>query len=139
MVNLLYLQTMIHRQASLCRISCGACLAPSSCDWSTRLTNQRAPPSPRSALTLPRRNNAGGENGINSQVEQRVLKYLKRTTFSCSPMIRLLAHPLPPSPVGKLSLFLRLLVSPVALTDGRGGGGVGEEPNHTTARKPGPL
>jgi hypothetical protein len=28
-------------------------------------------------------------------------------------------------------------VSPVELTDG--GGGVGEKPNHTTARKPGPL
>jgi hypothetical protein len=28
-------------------------------------------------------------------------------------------------------------VSPVELTDGRGGGWVGEKPNHTTARKPG--
>jgi hypothetical protein len=28
-------------------------------------------------------------------------------------------------------------VSPVELTDGRGGGG--EEPNRTTVRKPGPL
>jgi hypothetical protein len=30
-------------------------------------------------------------------------------------------------------------VSPVELTDGVKGRGAGEEPNHTTARKPGPL
>ncbi len=54
-------------------------------------------------------------------------------------MIRLLTHPHPPSPVSKLSLFLSLPVwSQVELTDG-GGEGVGEEPNHATARKPGPL
>jgi hypothetical protein len=41
-------------------------------------------------------------------------------------MIRLLAHPLPPSPLIKLSLFLSLPVChlPVELTDG--GEGVGE-------------
>jgi hypothetical protein len=49
-------------------------------------------------------------------------------------MPRLLAHPLPPSPVYKLSLFLSLPVCPVELTDG----GVEEEQN-ITARKPGPL
>jgi hypothetical protein len=32
-----------------------------------------------------------------------------------------------------------LLPPPVELTDGRVGGRVGEEPNHITARKPGPL
>ncbi len=49
--------------------------------------------------------------------------------------------PLPPPPsVSKLSLFLSLLMCPQSsMTDGRKGGGAGVEPNHTTARKPGPL
>jgi hypothetical protein len=64
----------------------------------------------------------GGGPGI----EQRVLNDLKRTRLSCSQMIRLLAHPLPPSPVSKLFLLLILpCMSPVELTDGRGVGGVG--------------
>jgi hypothetical protein len=41
------------------------------------------------------------------------------------------ALPLPPAPPP--------LQSPVELSDGGGGEGVKEEPNHTTARKPGPL
>ncbi len=50
--------------------------------------------------------------------------------LSCSRMIRLLAHPLPPSPVSKLSLFLSLPVcrrSSLLMGEGEG---VGEEPNH---------
>jgi hypothetical protein len=56
-------------------------------------------------------------------------------------MIWLLAQPLPPSPVSKLSLFLSLPVCrrPSLLTGEEGGGGVGEEPNHTTAIKSVPL
>jgi hypothetical protein len=48
-------------------------------------------------------------------------------------IIRLHAHPLLTSPVSKLRKTDNLL--------GGGGGvkGVGEEPNRTTARKPGPL
>jgi hypothetical protein len=51
--------------------------------------------------------------------------------------------PSPPSSVSKLYLlyvYYCLYVSPVELTGGRGSGeGVEEEPNHTTAKKPGPL
>jgi hypothetical protein len=53
--------------------------------------------------------------------------------------------PQPPSSSdSKMSLFLSSsCVSPVELTDGRdqggGGEGVGEEPNHTTVKKFGPL
>jgi hypothetical protein len=50
-----------------------------------------------------------------------------------------LAPPPPhPSPDSKLSPFLSL-PSPVRLTEGRRWLGVGEEPNHTTVRKPGFL
>ncbi len=54
-------------------------------------------------------------------------------------MIRLLAHPL--RPFSRHLLFIlsqSSCVLSVELTDGRGGEGVGEEPNHMTARKPGP-
>jgi hypothetical protein len=55
-------------------------------------------------------------------------------------MIRLLAYPLPPSPKGNLSLFLSLPVCRrSSLLTGERGEVVGEEQNHTTARKPGPL
>jgi hypothetical protein len=48
--------------------------------------------------------------------------------------------PLPPSPASKLSLFLSLPVCRWSnLLTGEGGGRVGEEPNHTIARMPGPL
>jgi hypothetical protein len=40
--------------------------------------------------------------------------------------------------VSDLSLSQSSCVSPVELADGRAGGGVGLEPNHMTARKPGP-
>jgi hypothetical protein len=43
-----------------------------------------------------------------------------------------------PRPVIKLSLFLSLPVCR-RFTNERGGEGVDEEPNNTTARKPGPL
>jgi hypothetical protein len=47
--------------------------------------------------------------------------------------------PSPSPPVSKLSLFLSLSVyRRSSLLTGKGGG-VGEEPNHTTARKFGPL
>jgi hypothetical protein len=55
------------------------------------------------------------------------------TMLSCR-MIRLL--PLTP-PVSKLPLFLSFLVC--RQTSLLTGAGVGEEPNHTIARKPGPL
>jgi hypothetical protein len=54
-------------------------------------------------------------------------------------MFRLLAHHLHAS---KLSLFLSLpaCVSTVELSGGKGEKeGMGEEPNYTTAKKPGPL
>jgi hypothetical protein len=56
-------------------------------------------------------------------------------------MNRLLAHPLNLlSRQQVVSLSQSSCVStPVELTDGRGGEGVGEEQNHTIARKPGPL
>jgi hypothetical protein len=55
-----------------------------------------------------------------------------------------LAHPLPPSPVSKLPLFLSLPVCRrSSLLTGEGGGReaevVGMESNHTTERKPGHL
>jgi hypothetical protein len=61
--------------------------------------------------------------------------------FSHSRMIIDLAPPNPPShsPVSKLSLFLSLPVWRWSGLLTGGIDGVGEEPNHTTARKPGPL
>jgi hypothetical protein len=46
-----------------------------------------------------------------------------------------------PSPVSKLPLFLSLPMCrrSCLLTEEGGGEGVDVEPNHTTARKPGPL
>jgi len=72
---------------------------------------------------------------------QRVLNDLQRVRVSCRRMIRLLAHPLPPSSVNKLSLFPSLpMCRQVELTDGKWrAGGAREELNHTTARKSGPL
>ncbi len=58
------------------------------------------------------------------------------SAFLC--MNRLLANPLPLSRQQDVSLSQSSCVSPLELTGGRGGGG-GEEPNHTTVRKPGPL
>ncbi len=54
-------------------------------------------------------------------------------------MTRLLAHLLPP-PSREQVVYLSQssCVSPVELSEGEGEG-VGEEPNHTTARKPYPL
>jgi hypothetical protein len=56
-------------------------------------------------------------------------------------MIWLLSYPPPPSPASKLSLFLSPSVChrSVLLTGEEGRGGVGEEPYHTTARKPSPI
>jgi hypothetical protein len=57
-------------------------------------------------------------------------------------IIRLFARPLPPSsPVSKLDRRHtgRLRKGDNLLTGGGGGGRMGEEPNHTTERKPGPL
>ncbi len=47
--------------------------------------------------------------------------------------------PLPPSPVSNLSLFLGLSVCRRLTLLAGGGKGVGEEPKHMTASKPGPL
>ncbi len=66
--------------------------------------------------------------------EQRVLNDLQITRLSRHRTI----SPTPfPSPVSKLSLFLSLPLC--RLSSLRMGEGVGEEPNHTTAKKPGPL
>jgi hypothetical protein len=46
--------------------------------------------------------------------------------------------PFPPSPVSKLFLLFNLPALPV-LTDRKGGKGVGEEQNHTTAKKAWPA
>jgi hypothetical protein len=55
-------------------------------------------------------------------------------------MIWLLAHPLTPVTRQQVvSLSQSSCVSLVELTDGKGGGRVGEEPNHRIARMPGPL
>ncbi len=55
-------------------------------------------------------------------------------------MIWLLPHPLLLSPFSKLFLFLSLPACPRStLLNERVRGGVWEEPNHTTSRKPGPL
>jgi hypothetical protein len=55
-------------------------------------------------------------------------------------MILLLPHPLTPSPVSQLSLVLSLPVCRrSSLPTGEMGERVGEEQNHTTPRKPGPL
>jgi hypothetical protein len=62
---------------------------------------------------------------------------LKRIRLSCGRMIRLLS----PFPVSNLSFFISLSVCRRSslLAEEWGGEGVGEEQNHTTARKPGPL
>jgi hypothetical protein len=65
--------------------------------------------------------------------EQRVLNDLRRTRLFRRLMIWLLPHPLSCEQV--VSLSQSSCVSPVELTDRRGG----KDPNHTTARKPAPL
>jgi hypothetical protein len=64
-------------------------------------------------VSTPQRRTPGGA--------QRVLNDLQRNTLSCDRMIWLLARPpLPPREQG-VSLSLSSCVSPVELTDGRGG------------------
>ncbi len=64
----------------------------------------------------------------------RRLGFLAVVWFGSSPT------PSPPSPVSKLSLFLSLPLCPWPnLLTGEAWERVGEEPNHTTARKPGLL
>jgi hypothetical protein len=74
-----------------------------------------------------------GERG-RMRVTQRVLNDLYRTILSCCRMIRLLAHPLPPSPVSKLDRRHtgRLRKRDNLLTGE-------EEGSNTRAREPGPL
>ncbi len=67
----------------------------------------------------------------------RILNDLKRTRLSCRRMFWLFPHPLSRQQVVSHSQSSR--VSPVELANGIGGKGVGEEPNHTKAGKPGPL
>ncbi len=73
---------------------------------------------------------------------QRVLNDLLQTTRLSSDCIILApCHANPLTPISRQKLvFLSWssCVSPVELTDGKGGGGC-EEPNHVTARKPGSL
>jgi hypothetical protein len=58
----------------------------------------------------------------------------------CSLFYRLLIWLLPPPPPQQaVSLSQSSCVSPVEHTETEGGKGLGEEPNITTARKPGPL
>jgi hypothetical protein len=73
---------------------------------------------------------------INDRPLQKVLNDIWRTRLSRS-MIWLLPHTLPPSPGSKMDRphTRRLRKRDNLLT----GEGVGKEPNHTTARKPGPL
>jgi hypothetical protein len=69
---------------------------------------------------------------------QRVWNDLLRTRLSCGYMLRLLAQPpFPPLPSASCLSSQSSCVSPVELTDERGGRGVGEETNHSTAGKPG--
>ncbi len=52
------------------------------------------------------------------------------------------SYDLAPPPLSRqkvVSLAQSSCVSPVEMNDGRREEGVGEEPNHTTVRKPGPL
>ncbi len=59
---------------------------------------------------------------------------------SCGRIIQLLAHPLPsPSPVSNCLSFCPLCVAGRANWRESVGERAGEEPNHTTARKPGPT
>jgi hypothetical protein len=69
---------------------------------------------------------------------QRELNDLQRTRLSRRRMIWLLSHPL--HTLSRLvSLSQSSCVLPVELTEGRGGEVVGEEPDHTMTRSPGPL
>jgi hypothetical protein len=67
---------------------------------------------------------------------QIVVNDLCRTRLSCRRMIWLLPHPHPPLP-SKLERDTQETEKERQYADGRGEG-VGVEPNHTTARKPGP-
>jgi hypothetical protein len=72
-------------------------------------------------------------------LSQRVLNDLQRARLSRGRLIRLLAHPLP-FPVSKLDRRnSEKLRKRDHLLTGEGVKGVGEELNHTTARKPCPL
>jgi hypothetical protein len=73
---------------------------------------------------------------------QRFLNDLWRTRLSWERMIRLLACPFHPSSVSKLSLFFSLAAcrrSSLLTAASWVEGGMGEEPNQTTARIFGPL
>jgi hypothetical protein len=77
----------------------------------------------------------GLNNELTQQVckTQRVLKDLQRTRLSRHHTIWLLPDHLPTSPPASLSFSVFLWVA------GRAYEGLVEEPNYTTARKPGPL
>jgi hypothetical protein len=76
-------------------------------------------------------------------VTQRVLNdiyFIEGLAFSPSYDLAPSPPPFTLSRQHAVSLLQSSCVLPVRLTDGeRGREGVGEEPNHTTARKPGPL
>jgi hypothetical protein len=72
------------------------------------------------------------------ELHPKSINDLKKTRLSRCRMIWRLPHPLPPRKKG--SLFLILPVCRwLNFLRGKGGEELGEEPNHTTARKPGPL
>jgi hypothetical protein len=77
--------------------------------------------------------------GLHTAAVQRVLNDLKRTRRSRRRMIWSPPPPTPP-PLSRqqvVSLSQSSCVSPAEFTEG--GGGVREEPNHTSAEKPSPL
>ncbi len=71
-------------------------------------------------------------------MDQRIFNDLKRARLSHRRMIWLLPHFISPLPLAVNKLSQSSCVSPFELTGGRWERKV-EEPNNTTARKPGPL
>jgi hypothetical protein len=79
--------------------------------------------SPYLHVILPKLEKLGGNLGSN----QRILNGLKKNQA----FLRWSAPRPPPSPLRRQKV--------ASLVERKGEEGVGEEPNHTTARKPGPL
>ncbi len=64
-------------------------------------------------------------NSMQLRQSQRIPNDLLRTRLSCGRMIRFIAHPLPPSPVSNMSLFLSLPVCRLSSLLTEEGGGTG--------------
>ncbi len=73
---------------------------------------------------------------VSFAVIQSIEWFMEDQAFSPSFDLAHSPSPQPPSPISKLSLFLSL---PVLSNWRKRGEGVGEEPDHTTPRKHGPL